>query len=144
MNASCLQEKKRQTYCLSTKGTLDVNGWHGAPAETAPAQPQGGRKAALVPSQARAQRTSSTYPPQSHRLRTRLPRNRTCECSTSTAWVRVTRRHIHERDVPFSYRGVQRSVVSSTTTDCTHDREISPQMIRCTSSSKSMQDHILV
>jgi len=25
-----------------------------------------------------------TYPPQSHRFRTKLPRNRTCEYSTST------------------------------------------------------------
>ena len=28
--------------------------------------------------------TAMTYPPQSHRLRTRFPRNRTWECSTST------------------------------------------------------------
>lgn len=33
---------------------------------------------------------SDPYPPQSHRFRTRLPRNRTCECSTST---------IHSKDV---------------------------------------------
>ena len=33
-----------------------------------------------------------TYPPQSHRLSTRLPRNRTWECSTSTEKkVRTTR-----------------------------------------------------
>jgi hypothetical protein len=26
----------------------------------------------------------ASCPPQSHKLRTRFPRNRTCECSTST------------------------------------------------------------